>query len=257
MADISRRRFLRGDFSGSRSAPRPPWARAEAAFAAACTRCRDCVNACPQRILVLDGAGRPTVDFGRGECTFCGKCVEACTPRALERREGAPPWQRRAHALQTLVVGAGERIEVLLLAERSGPTALALAFDYAGIPATAAGWNRAARALRALTGAQSSYTDEGWLGLWGERAVLGLYEADPAIDHLPRRRAASTYRSLWVRDLEGALEVALRAGAELPVVPAINTRAGIDHNPGYRQVYLSDSEGNGLVLTEYTGRPSM
>lgn len=96
MADISRRRFLRGDFSGSRSAPRPPLARAEAAFAAACTRCRDCVNACPQRILVLDGAGRPTVDFGRGECTFCGKCVEACTPRALERREGAPPWQRKA-----------------------------------------------------------------------------------------------------------------------------------------------------------------
>lgn len=189
-----------------------------------------------------------------------GHAVRAGPWLALARQRdalGAPPWQRRTHALQTLVLGAGERIEVLLLAERSGPTALALAFDYAGIPATAAGWNSAARALRALTGAQSSYTDEGWLGLWGERAVLGLYEVDPAIDHLPRRRAASTYLSLWVRDLEGALETARRAGAELPVVPAINTRAGIDRNPGYRQVYLSDSEGNGLVLTEYTGRPSM
>ena len=30
-------------------------------------------------------------EFGQG-----GKCVEACTPRALERREGAPPWQRKA-----------------------------------------------------------------------------------------------------------------------------------------------------------------
>ena len=96
MADISRRQFLRGDFSGSNAAPRPPWARVEAAFVAACTRCRDCVNACPQHILVLDREARPTVDFGRGECTFCENCVEACQPRALEKREGDSPWLLKA-----------------------------------------------------------------------------------------------------------------------------------------------------------------
>lgn len=96
MADISRRQFLRGDFSGRNTVPRPPWALAEAAFIAACTRCRDCIDACPQHILVTDKDARPTVDFGRGECTFCGKCVEACQPRALEKREDAPPWQLRA-----------------------------------------------------------------------------------------------------------------------------------------------------------------
>ena len=45
---------------------------------------------------MADKDARPTVDFGRGECTFCGKCVEACQPRALEKREGAPPWQLKA-----------------------------------------------------------------------------------------------------------------------------------------------------------------
>ena len=87
MAQISRRQFLRGNFSGSNTVPRPPWALAEAAFASACTRCGDCINACPQHILVLDREARPTLDFGRGECTFCGKCVDACQPQALMKRE--------------------------------------------------------------------------------------------------------------------------------------------------------------------------
>ncbi len=101
MADISRRQFLRGNFSGSRAVPRPPWALAEAAFASACTRCGDCIDACPQHILVLDKAARPTLDFGRGECTFCGKCVDACRPRALLQREGEPPWLLKAQVQES------------------------------------------------------------------------------------------------------------------------------------------------------------
>ena len=97
MADISRRQFLRGDFRGSKAAPlRPPWARAEPAFRTACTRCSECLGACPQRIIVIDPERRPVVDFSRGECTFCGKCAEACAPRALERRAGAPAWRLKA-----------------------------------------------------------------------------------------------------------------------------------------------------------------
>ncbi len=97
MADISRRQFLRGDFSGRKAVPlRPPWALAEAAFLKACTRCGECVSACPQLILAPGKDGLPRVDFGRGECTFCGKCVEACQPHALEKREGMPPWRLKA-----------------------------------------------------------------------------------------------------------------------------------------------------------------
>lgn len=64
---------------------------------AACTRCGDCVSACPQHILAADKDLRPIVDFSRGECTFCGKCAEACQPRALEKAEGKPPWLLKAH----------------------------------------------------------------------------------------------------------------------------------------------------------------
>ena len=96
MAQISRRQFLRGNFSGSNAVPRPPWALAEAACASACRRCGDCIIACPQHILVADKDLRPIVDFSRGECTFCGQCAEACRPRALEKTEGVPPWQLKA-----------------------------------------------------------------------------------------------------------------------------------------------------------------
>jgi len=100
MTDLSRRQFLRGDFTAKQSAPssplRPPWARAEAAFITACTRCGDCVKRCPQRILTLDRAARPTVDFSRGECTFCAQCVDVCAPRALEKTDGMPPWRLKA-----------------------------------------------------------------------------------------------------------------------------------------------------------------
>lgn len=106
MADISRRQFLHGDFSGRKTATRPPWALAEDAFAAVCTRCCDCVGACPQHILVPDKDMRPTVDFSRGECTFCGKCVEACLPRALERQEGTAPWRLKAIILGNCLANA-------------------------------------------------------------------------------------------------------------------------------------------------------
>lgn len=96
MVDMSRRQFLRGDFSSKKTVVRPPWARAEAAFLAVCTRCCDCVNICPQHILLLDKDAWPTVDFSRGECTFCGECAAACQPKALEKREGVLPWQLKA-----------------------------------------------------------------------------------------------------------------------------------------------------------------
>jgi len=88
----SRRQFLRGRFSPRQAPLRPPWALAEDAFLAACTRCGDCIRACPQGILVEDG-GYPRVEFGKGECTFCGDCVAACQPRALQRQDQQPPWR--------------------------------------------------------------------------------------------------------------------------------------------------------------------
>jgi len=36
-------------------------------------------------------------------------------------------------------------------------------------------------------------------------------------------------------------------------IPTINTRVGIDSQPGYTQILTTDSEGNAVLFTEYPG----
>lgn len=104
---ITRFQFLRGDRSGRKQEIRPPWAIAEARFTAGCSRCGDCVAACPERILRIGRGGYPRVDFSLGECTFCGDCRRACPRGALwdERQRDGAPWNLKAtigdHCLAT------------------------------------------------------------------------------------------------------------------------------------------------------------
>lgn len=97
---ISRRQFLRGDLSGRKVPLRPPWALAEDEFLAACTRCGECVKACPTNILV-GVRGYPEVEFARGECTFCARCRDVCAPKALLQHENQPPWRLKARVGKT------------------------------------------------------------------------------------------------------------------------------------------------------------
>lgn len=94
--DVARRGFLRGRFRQVAKVPRPPWALPHGAFEAACTRCDDCVRACPTRVIAKGDGGYPTLDFHQGECTFCGDCVSACKPAALVREADAVPWSLKA-----------------------------------------------------------------------------------------------------------------------------------------------------------------
>jgi ferredoxin-type protein NapF len=84
MVDLARRGFFRGR-PRPRVELRPPWALPEDAFIDRCTRCSDCLTACPQKILIVGDGGYPTIDFKLGECTFCSDCVSACQPKALLR----------------------------------------------------------------------------------------------------------------------------------------------------------------------------
>lgn len=95
MVDASRRGFLRGR-PRPQAEIRPPWALPEAAFIDHCTRCNDCLKACPQKILVVGDGGYPTVDFSHAECTFCADCVAVCQPKALFRQADALPWALKA-----------------------------------------------------------------------------------------------------------------------------------------------------------------
>ncbi len=109
-AAVSRRDLLTGAFLRRRqSAPaekprpafpvlRPPGAVAESAFLAGCTRCGDCIRACPHQAIRLaperlrSAAGTPIIDPAEQPCLMCPDtpCITACTPGVLRRAADAP-----------------------------------------------------------------------------------------------------------------------------------------------------------------------
>lgn len=89
--DPRRRSFLRGRLHDAASEtaavpPRPPWSRAEPEFVARCSRCAECVKACPQQVLAVGDGGFPRIGFTRAGCTLCGDCARACPSGAIDPR---------------------------------------------------------------------------------------------------------------------------------------------------------------------------
>jgi ferredoxin-type protein NapG len=77
---------------------RPPYAIAELEFLLACSRCADCIEACPHDVLFplaarlgAGVAGTPALDLLHKGCRLCEDwpCVNACETGALQR-EPAP-----------------------------------------------------------------------------------------------------------------------------------------------------------------------
>ncbi len=71
---------------------RPPFALDELEFLLACTRCGDCVTACPHQVVFLLSArlgarvaATPALDLANRGCRLCDDwpCVAACEPGAL------------------------------------------------------------------------------------------------------------------------------------------------------------------------------
>ncbi|MGU9956456.1 MAG: ferredoxin-type protein NapF [Arenicellales bacterium WSBS_2016_MAG_OTU3] len=96
LASSSRRRFLFGQRACLPDTVYPPWAYH---LEQNCSRCGDCLNACPQEIISFNEHGFPVVDFHTGECTFCGECADVCADSVFD--QSLPPW-----ALQLDISGA-------------------------------------------------------------------------------------------------------------------------------------------------------
>ena len=120
---ISRMQFLRGDVGGRAVPVRPPWALGETLFTQRCTRCGDCIGACPTGILYKGRGGFPQVDFSHGECLFCPDCTAACEPAALQKSPGRAPWALRA-ALDTEACIAFQGVECRACADPCEPRAI-------------------------------------------------------------------------------------------------------------------------------------
>lgn len=83
--DPRRRLFLRGARPDVAAPPRPPWAlRPDSDFTDRCTRCNECVRACPHQLLSPGDGGFPQIAFTRQGCTLCGDCRRACPTGALD-----------------------------------------------------------------------------------------------------------------------------------------------------------------------------
>ncbi|WP_424928339.1 ferredoxin-type protein NapF [Amaricoccus tamworthensis] len=94
MSTPSRRSFLRGHFARETERHmRPPGAGPD--FMDLCTRCGDCVSACPESIIIKTPSDGPRIDFSNGACTFCQECAQACPTGALAESV-TPGWDWRA-----------------------------------------------------------------------------------------------------------------------------------------------------------------
>ncbi len=91
---LDRRAFLKGRPGRKTIDVRLPWL-ATHRFVDDCTRCGECLAACPERIIVPSAGGFPSIDFAQGECTFCGACADAC-PESLFDRSRTEPWKFKA-----------------------------------------------------------------------------------------------------------------------------------------------------------------
>ena len=103
--EISRRDFFRRATAPEEDGrARPPWVSRQ--DLSRCTACGDCVSACPEDILKIDGKGRPFVDFSDAGCTFCGACAKACEAGVFGPAIG-PGWRAAARVSDACLMKIG------------------------------------------------------------------------------------------------------------------------------------------------------
>lgn len=90
----SRRAFLSASmFRKDSNAVRPPGSVVPG-FVDQCSKCGDCVEACPENVIAIGQDGFPLFQPDDNPCTFCGDCAKACPTDALQIERLADwPWR--------------------------------------------------------------------------------------------------------------------------------------------------------------------
>ena len=159
----------------------------------------------------------------------------------------------RDTAFVTALFSSPTTLDGLFITADNATAAMALELDYTGTPQL--DLEEAETFYTEVMELGTPYTDDEWYGYWSNNGVFGLYTADPDVDDLPQEERSNSYISFWVNSAEDTYAYLQEQDVDFPIIPAINERAGVDPNPGYTQVFATDSEGNGVIFTEYTGRP--
>jgi ferredoxin-type protein NapF len=79
--------FTRGRVDKTSDDVHLPWLKSEDLFLDKCTQCNECVQACPENVIVKGQGGYPTVDFSKGECTFCEDCAKVCPESLFDTKQ--------------------------------------------------------------------------------------------------------------------------------------------------------------------------
>ena len=165
---------------------------------------------------------------------------------------GAHPFQTTAWVSQVIEKNGNQlAVKHTFMVESLPRLNLAHDLDYSGAPVQDVA---KARKFYKKFGFADGYADESYYGFWTDRGVFGMYEADPEEDGIPQSRKANGYLSFSVRSAKELHLYLKQNGATFPVIPAINDKSGVDAQQGYTQLVATDSEGNILLFTEYTGR---
>lgn len=144
--------------------------------------------------------------------------------------------------LFTYIVGANDGAE------------LAMELDYTGHPVT--DLKKAEKFYTEQMGFGKPYKDEDWRGYWSNNTVYGIFTSSLNNDGIPVRDRTNGYASFLVSSADRVYEYLKKQGVRFPQLPALNDKAGLENQPGYKQVVSADSEGNIIIFTEYSGKKS-
>lgn len=100
----------------------------------------------------------------------------------------------------------------------------------------------------------SPYTDTCWRGYWSNNTVYGIFEASTEIDGIPQENKSNGYISFWIFSADQTYKYLKDKNVDFPLLDSVNKKKGLDTQPGYRQVVSTDSEGNLVIFTEYSGK---